>query len=134
MESPPKEEEASSPALSLDKGFMDEIYKRCSPLKRTSFINSYVQGVAPKVEKKNLDENLEETQQIECHEVKLFSPHRAPQPITLDARLDTMSNCFCPSQSSPKKPQNELKPISKSLIQTEMNNDYSDMINLDYKL
>ena len=110
---------------------MDEIFKRCSPLKRTSFINNYVSLTNQDIVKGNghQDENLEETQHIECHEVKLFSPHRAPEPITLNARLDTMSNCYRASNSSP---QVEVK--MRSPIKTQANNDYSDQVNLDYKL
>ena len=42
MRSPEKQEQESSPALSLKDEFLQEIYKRCSPLKRTTFQNNYL--------------------------------------------------------------------------------------------
>lgn len=61
MESPIKEE--SSPAFSLNKKFMDEIFNRCSPLKRTSFINNYVSCLNKEKSPQN-QENLDDTNQI----------------------------------------------------------------------
>lgn len=47
LESKQKSDSTGSPVLSLGKGFMDEVMQRCSPLKRTSFANTYVMTAKP---------------------------------------------------------------------------------------
>lgn len=80
-----EESESCSPALSIDKRHMNEILNRCSPLKRTTYANPFLQGLQPRqTPAPQLDQTFEVVNERPAAEVNSSSTLEQENPIEPD--------------------------------------------------